>query len=417
MLAGPGPAAPYADPLWYSRESSLYYNVSHERLGREIRAYVDEFIAPFADEWEKDGYVSAEALQRHAMRGYAAVSIFPLSPEHVPLDIPLPGDGKDRISGVIWGLSCGNSIGCPPVLNYGTPEQKAQFLPDVYASRSKFCLGITEPNAGSDVAGIKTTAERKGDVYVVNGAKKWITNGIYADWCTAAVRTGGSGKGGISALIIPLKARGVTRKKMQNSGVNASSTYIEFDDAEVLIANLLGNENEGFEIVISDFNHERIWLATTSLRLARVCAEDSYNYAIECEVFGKKLYGSQVIRAKLSSIGRQIDPASAYMEQLVYWMMVAHRDQNPKLRKIRHHQMGGLIANLKVMAGRVLENVTHEAQQVLGGTGYNRAGKGARVEQISRDVRVMGVGGGSDEILTELALNQEVRFLSAMAKL
>jgi alkylation response protein AidB-like acyl-CoA dehydrogenase len=152
--------------------------------------------------------------------------------------------------------------------------------------------------------------------------------------------------------------------------------------------------------------------------MARVCAEDAYNYATQREVFGKKLISSQVIRSKFSSFGRQIDPAYAYMEQLIYWTARASQDgSSPAVQKIRHQQMGGLIANLKVMAGRVLENVVRESQQVMGGAGYNKSGRGARIEQISRDVRVMVVGGGSEEILTDLALNQEVRALTMSAKL
>jgi alkylation response protein AidB-like acyl-CoA dehydrogenase len=141
--------------------------------------------------------------------------------------------------GVVWALACGDSIGCPPVVAFGNESQKRTFLPSVISGESRFCLGITEPDgrspliesasyilnrllAGSDVANISTTAERRGNVYIVNGAKKWITNGMWADYCTAAVRTGGPGKGGISALVIPLHAKGVSRRKILNSGVSAS---------------------------------------------------------------------------------------------------------------------------------------------------------------------------------------------------
>lgn len=330
--------------------------------------------------------------------------------------------------GVIWALTCGNSIGCPPVVNFGTEKQQRRFLPDVYSGKTRFCLGVTEPDgksakalgsnssadgivAGSDVAGLTTTAVRKGNVYIVNGAKKWITNGMSADFTTAAVRTGGPGKNGISALVIPLSAKGVTRRKIANSGVNASgSTYLEFDDVEVPIENLLGKENDGFRIIMSNFNHERLWLACTSLRMARVCAEDAYAYAISRETFGKKLIENQIIRAKISAFGRHIEPTHAYMEQLVYMLHDAKDTEAMSALWI-----GGLIANLKVAAGRVLEFVNREAQQVLGGAGYSKSGKGARIEQISRDVRVMVVGGGSEEILQDLAVVQEMKSSKARA--
>ncbi len=154
-----------------------------------------------------------------------------------------------------------------------------------------------------------------------------------------------------------------------------------------------------------DFNHERLWLACTSLRMARCCAEDAYKYAITRETFGKKLITNQIIRSKFSSMGRSIDSAFAWMEQLVSMIEFAKHSETDAY-------IGGLIANLKVLAGRTLEHVNREAQQVLGGLGYSKNGRGARIEQISRDVRVMVVGGGSEEILADLAMNQEIKALA-----
>jgi alkylation response protein AidB-like acyl-CoA dehydrogenase len=157
-----------------------------------------------------------------------------------------------------------------------------------------------------------------------------------------------------------------------------------------------------------DFNHERLWLACTSLRLARCCAEDAYRYATTRETFGKPLIANQAIRSKFSSFGRSIDSAHAWMEQLVDMMQAAARGADEAY-------LGGLIANLKVLAGRTLEHVNREAQQVLGGLGYSKNGRGARIEQISRDVRVMVVGGGSEEILSDLAIGQEIKATRSMA--
>jgi alkylation response protein AidB-like acyl-CoA dehydrogenase len=185
----------------------------------------------------------------------------------------------------------------------------------------------------------------------------------------------------------------------------AGSTYIEFDDVEVPAANLLGKENEGFKIFMSNFNHERLWLACTSLRLARICAQDAYEHANWRETFGKKLIENQVIRQKFSSFGRIIEPAHSYMEQLVY--LIEETKKTPGVGQ--DPRIGGLSANLKVMAARCLEHVNREAQQVFGGFGYSKYGRGGRVEQISRDVRIMVVGGGSDEILSDLAVREEIK--------
>ncbi|KAF2824422.1 acyl-CoA dehydrogenase NM domain-like protein [Ophiobolus disseminans] len=420
-------AALYSDPLYLTRDASPYYQKSHYRLQRELRDYVDTHISPFCEEWEANGKVPEEVLKRHAELGYAAVSVYPLAAEYLdgqrlPADIKASEwDGFhdlifiDEIArcgylGVIWGLSCGNSIGAPPLVNYGSHEQKRKFMPDVLQGRSRFCLGVTEPDAGSDVAGLTTTAERRGNYYIVNGAKKWITNGSFADYCMAAVRTGGDGAKGVSALIIPLKAKGVTCKKIPNSGVNASaSTYIEFDEVEVPAENLIGRENEGFAIIMSNFNHERLWLACTSIRMARVCAEDAFRHATTRETFGKRLIENQVIRQKISLFGRNIDSAFAWMEQLVF--LTEHGK-----RTGRNPAVSGPIANLKVLAGRTLEVVNREAQQIMGGLGYSKSGRGARIEQISRDLRVMVVGGGSEEILIDLSVNQELRAMKGFRK-
>ncbi|KAH7385814.1 acyl-CoA dehydrogenase/oxidase [Pyrenochaeta sp. MPI-SDFR-AT-0127] len=417
----------YSDPLHLTRAASPYYQDSHYRLQREIREYVDKHIAPFCEEWERNGNVPPEVLARHAELGYAAVSVYPLAAQYLngqrlPADIkPSEWDGFhdlifiDEIArcgylGVIWGLSCGNSIGVPPLVNFGNADQKRRFLPDVLQGRSRFCLGVTEPDAGSDVASLTTTAERRGNHYIVNGAKKWITNGSFADYCMAAVRTGGEGAKGVSALIVPLKAKGVTCKKIPNSGVHASaSTYIELDEVEVPVENLVGTENNGFGIIMSNFNHERLWLACTSLRLARVCAEDAFNHATVRETFGKKLIENQVIRQKISCFGRSIDSAYSWMEQLVFLTEHGKRTgQDPVI--------SGPIANLKVLAGKTLEIVNREAQQIMGGLGYSKNGRGARIEQISRDLRVMVVGGGSEEILIDLSVSQELRAMEKLCK-
>ncbi|KAL2864497.1 acyl-CoA dehydrogenase family protein [Aspergillus lucknowensis] len=422
------PTAPYAEPLLPQLDiANPYYTETHHALRASVRSYIDKHIAPFAQEWEAAGQVPPEVYKRHAEHGFTIVH--PLTTPEDSASLSLPGgvprekwdtwcsltvaDEFNRIGfvGVIWGLGGGNGIGCPPIARFGTPEQRRRWLPGVARGELRFCLGITEPDAGSDVANIRTTAKRDGDLYVVNGSKKWITNGIWADYCTAAVRTGGPGRGGISLLVIPLAAKGVTRRRMYNSGVNASgSTFIEFDDVRVPVDNLIGKENEGFPLIMSNFNPERLSLACASLRLARVCAEDAFNYAIQRETFGSPLIQKQAIQAKIFKFGLMIEPAYAFMEQLVNII------EKTKDRPTDDVRIGGMTALLKVMSTRALEKSVREAQQILGGAGYNKAGKGARIEQISRDARVHVVGGGSEEIMMGLALQEETKALITRRK-
>lgn len=162
-------------------------------------------------------------------------------------------------------------------------------------------------------------------------------------------------------------------------------------------------------LIIIDFNPERLSLACTSLRLARVCAEDAFNYAVQRETFGAPLVTRQAIQSKLSKFGMLIEPTQSFMEQLVY-IIESSKDRPDDVN------IGGMTALLKVMATRALEKTVREAQQIMGGAGYNKAGKGARVEQISRDVRVHVVGGGSEEIMMGLALQEEMKALKTRQK-
>lgn len=165
------------------------------------------------------------------------------------------------------------------------------------------------------------------------------------------------------------------------------------------IENLLGQENAGFKIVMSNFNHERLWLGVTALRMARVCCQDAYTHAVTRHTFNKPLISNQVIRAKFTDMGRAIESTWALIENLVYHASTVSSEE-------RERDLASWYALTKVQAGRTLETVNREAQQVFGGLGYSRGGRGGRVEQISRDLRVLVVGGGSDEILTDLVARQ-----------
>jgi len=160
---------------------------------------------------------------------------------------------------------------------------------------------------------------------------------------------------------------------------------------------------------MSNFNGERLSLACSSLRLSRICAEDAFNYAVKRETFGAALITRQVVQSKIFDMGVMIEPAYAFMENLVY-IIENSKDGRSDVN------IGGMTALLKVMASRTLEKCVREAQQIMGGVGYTRSGIGTRVEQISRDVRVQVVGGGSEEILMSLAIQEETKALRVRQK-
>ncbi|KAL0766422.1 hypothetical protein CaCOL14_010867 [Colletotrichum acutatum] len=411
-----GNPAPFAEPAWYNSLTSPYYDESHRRVRDYVRKYIEEHIAPNIQEWEEKGHVPDEAKVHFAKSGLA----FPELPRQYAGDIPLPGNvpaGKwdifhslvvsyeaSRIwaAGVSVGLNGGTTIGVPPIIHHGTGEQKRWWLPGLVTGETTFCLGCTESTGGSDLANLKTTAIKSDDgtYYTVNGHKKWITGAIRASHMTTAVRTGGPGIKGISVLVIPLNLPGVSRRKISNSGWNAGdSTWVTLDNVKVPANHLIGQENAGFQYIMTNFNKERFILAVLMNGQARICLEDAWAYALDRHTFGKPLMYHQIIRHKLITMARYIESHWAWLEQIAY-----HAHATGSMGT----ELASRIAMAKIHGGRLLELANREAQQIFGGAGYQRGGVGARVEQISRDLRVNIVGGGSEEIITDLAVRQEM---------
>lgn len=299
-------------------------------------------------------------------------------------------------------------IGVPPVVEHGSEEQKASWLPGLFTWETSFALGITEPSGGSDVANIETTATKSpdGTHYIVNGYKKWITGMPWATHMTTAVRTGGPGMTGISVLVIPTSSRGLTHRRIANSGQNSGgASFVELDNVQVPVGNLLGEENKGFRIIMKNFNKERFLMSIGCNRKARTCLSESTAYAHTRHTFGKPLVSNQIIAHKLATMARYIESHWAWLEQLAYHIQQSRDGWQDA-------EIAGQIALTKVHGGRILEMANREAQQIFGGAGYQKGGPGAVVEQMSRDLRMMVVGGGSEEIIADLALRQE----TALAK-
>jgi alkylation response protein AidB-like acyl-CoA dehydrogenase len=303
------------------------------------------------------------------------------------------------------------TIGCPPVYHYGSEEVKQRVLPGVLKGEKIICLAITEPTAGSDVANIRTSAVKSDDGthYVVNGEKKWITNGVFADYFTVLVRTGDKGMKGISMLLVEKTMPGVTTRKMHCSGVwSSGTTYITFDDVKVPVGNLLGKEGKGFKMAMSNFNHERFAICAMTNRFSRVCLEESIKFAMKRKTFGKALMEHPVIRWKMAEMARQIEGTHAWLESVAYQM-------NTMTKVEALFKLGGPTALLKVQCTKVFEYCAREAAQIFGGLGYTRGGQGEKVERLAREVRAMAVPGGSEEIMLDLGVRQTTK-LAEMAK-
>jgi alkylation response protein AidB-like acyl-CoA dehydrogenase len=209
--------------------------------------------------------------------------------------------------------------------------------------------------------------------------------------------------GGISLFLVEKDFPGIKTRRMEMQGSWSSGTsFVFFENVKVPVENLIGKENEGFKYVMYNFNHERWAGIVQALRFARICYEDSYRYAFKRKTFGKQLIEHQVIRAKLGDMVRQIESASAWLETITHQMCtMSHEEQNILL--------GGDISFLKVEATKIVEFCAREAVQIFGGLGYTRGGQGERVERIYRDVRVLAIGGGSEEVMLDFGVRAAMR--------
>lgn len=379
-----------------TRLPSPHFTESHEAWRKSVRGFVDREIAPHVNAWDEEGKFPRELHRRAAEVGLIGLGF--------PEDYGGVREGVDIFHSIIaseelaragsGGLVAGlmtHGIGLPPIIALGSDELKSRVAPDVLAGKKLIALCVTEPSGGSDVANIRTKAVREGDDFIVNGEKTFITTGMRADYLTVAVRTGGPGAGGLSFLLIEAESRGVTRTKLDKMGWWMSDTAtIRFDNVRVPASNLVGAENSGFAGIVANFNGERLGMAAQAIAFARVCIEDAAAWAMQRETFGKPLSKHQVIRHKFAEMLRHVHASTALLDHCAWRVL---RGETPIAE----------LSLLKVQATRTMEFCAREAMQILGGAGFMR---GCRIERIYREVRVMAIGGGSEEIMLDLAARQ-----------
>lgn len=413
----------FSDPSWYQAFNSPYYNDTHRKLRQQIRDFTDEHITPNVGEWDEAGEIPKDLYVEFGKTGLLPLVVGRPWPEQFIGKCNLGFDPDyfhelivyDEMSrcgsgGFLWGIAGGMTIGLPPVYNFASDEVKKRVMAPILKGEKIICLAITEPTAGSDVANLKTTAEKQGDHYILNGEKKWITNGVFADYFTVACRTGGKGMGGLSLLLVEKDMPGVTTRKMKCSGVwSSGTTYITFEDVKVPAGNLIGKEGKGFKYAMNNFNHERFAICAMTNRFSRVCLEEALKFAMKRKTFGKTLIEHPVIRWKLAEMSRMIEANHAWLEHVTYQM-------NTMTKLEASFKLGGPTALLKVQCTKTFEYCAREAAQVFGGLGYTRGGQGEKVERLSREVRAMAVPGGSEEVMLDLGVRQTTK-LAEMAKM
>jgi acyl-CoA dehydrogenase len=369
----------------------------HHEWRTQLRKFMDAEIMPYAQDWDEACHIPIELWPKAAAVGLLGLGY--------PEEFGGTKEGIDSwhmwivneelarigVGGIPASLMI-HGIGLPPVINWGSQALKEMVAPPVLAGEKHISLGITEPGGGSDVAQLATTAVRDGDHYIVNGSKTFISGGMRANWVSTAVRTGGEGAKGVSMLLIPTDAEGFSRTLLdKKQGWWASDTAtLYFDNVRVPVANLIGEENKGFLVIMTNFNSERMGMAASMEALGRVCLEEAVQWAQQRKTFGKRLADHQVIRHKIAQMKQKLNATQAYIR--VCYEAIEAGNANP-----------GDIALLKVQASETMEFCAREAMQILGGIGYMR---GNRVERIYREVRVNAIGGGSEEIMRDLAARQ-----------
>ncbi|KAH6886161.1 acyl-CoA dehydrogenase [Thelonectria olida] len=422
-----GSNLPFAEAPWARGCPSPYYGDSHRRLRKAMRSWVEEHLMPHAEEWEASGTLPDALYQKAADAGLlmpmaSGARIHPSWRGKYPIIGDISADDWDgfhdfiihdefgRVGGIGIenGLIGGVTLAVPAIRKFGSEKLQQTVVDSILSGRSRIALAITEPDAGSDVQGLQTEAQlsESGSHFIINGQKKWITSGMYADCFLTLVK---ETTGDFTLLVIP-RGEGLTTKHMTMSGSTAAGTaFVDMDNVKVSLDMIVGERGKGLKYIMSNFNHERLFIGFQALRCARVCLEDSITYAMNRETFGKVLTEHPVIRLKFANMSRETEALQSWIESLIFQLSQLSAAEGEFL-------LAGTTAQLKAHSGIVLEHVVREAIQIMGGVGLTRGGRGGRVERIWRDVKAITVPGGSEEILLDLATRRALKVSMQMSK-
>lgn len=376
-----------------------YFNSEHSRLRESIRAYVESELVPRAAEWEEAGQIPGDVFKTLGDIGGFGL----LFPEEVG------GSGPDLRAAVLFVEELAGSwsgglvtsvlahgyLALPPLHVHGTQEHHERYLGPGIRGELIGALAITEPEAGSDVAGLSTTARRDRDSYVVSGEKTFITNAGSADFFVTAVRTedsDGARHAGISLIVIdPHECPVEVGPRLKKMGLLASETHqVFFDECHVPTENLLGDEGRGFYSVMEGFERERVLSAVYCVASARLALEAARSYLASRRQFGAPLTSFQALGHRFAELSSRVEAARA----LVYETVAVMEQGKAAARNA---------AMCKLVAGELANEVAYFAVQAHGGNGYMRD---YLVERYYRDVRLYTIGGGTSEILREIVARQ-----------
>ena len=369
-------------------------------LADAARRFAKTEIAPHLAAWEAAGELPRALHARAAEMGWLGLG-YPEEFGGLPAtwamrNVLATTLARHGGSGGLMASLFSHNIGLPPIQRHGSPALQAEVIPGVLRGEKISALAITEPGGGTDVSALRTTARREGDEYVVDGEKIFITSGMRADWFTVAVRTDPKDKGpmGISMLVVPGDAPGLSRSRLSKMGWHCSDTaQLRFDGVRVPARYLVGQEGQGFKMILTNFNGERLSMSALALGFSECCYDEALAWAQQRKTFGMAIVDHQVIRHKLMDMRMRIESTRAWLDAVS-----ARADANDK-----GPEWVAQVCLLKNHATQTMQHCADAAVQILGGMGFMQ---GTASERIYREVKVMTIGGGTEEIMKELASRQ-----------
>ncbi|TFL05447.1 acyl-CoA dehydrogenase/oxidase [Pterulicium gracile] len=423
-VAGSVSKVPYAEPTWLAEGfRSPYYTDNHRKYQSALRKFFEEEVQPEALQCEANGKkISQGLVDKLAALEIIAMRLGPgkhLSGRTLMNGIVRPEEfdyfheliinfelARFGTRGFVDGLLNGAVIGLPPVLNYGSPELQAEIVPQVLSGKKYIALAISEAFAGSDVAGLQTTAVRDGDHWVINGTKKWITNGTFADYFTTGCKT----KTGFTVILIP-RSEGVETKPIKTAySPTAGTAYVVFKNVRVPVANTLGKEGAGLSVILTNFNHERWMVTCTALSAQRFVVEECLKWATQRHVFGKPLTSQAVIRSKLADMISRVEACHNWLE------VITHQMNNMSYNEMSK-RLAGPIGLLKSYVTRCGRATAEDSTQIFGGRSITVGGMGKNVEIFHRTSGFDAILAGAEDVLADLGVRQALKNMPSEAKL
>ena len=368
-------------------------------IAESVKRFAQREVAPHVTQWDDAGEFPRALYRQAAELGLLALG-YPEALGGTPASWRLRNAMTVALcryggSGGVLASLFSHNIGLPPVLHHGSEALQQAVIPPVLRGEKIAALAITEPGGGSDVAALRTTARRDGADYVIDGDKVFITSGMRADYITLAVRTGeGKGAGGISMILVPGNSPGLSRRALQKMGWWCSDTaHLRFDGVRVPASHLLGEEGGGFRIIMGNFNGERLAMSAAALGFAQACYDEALDWARQRKTFGSLLTDKQVVRHKLVDMQMRMASTAAWVDALADRADAGDQGADWVAQ----------VCMLKNHATQTMQFCADQAVQILGGMGFMR---GTKSERIYREVKVMMIGGGAEEIMKDLAARQ-----------